>query len=223
MPARRISVNITIGEFDVLGSFAGTEETAIRHVGLATGNQTVHESAQLLNVAHMRPPLLMGQMGAEFVGNTQLSANARRKIQVFLDDQLSEDEAARERRSNQSASTLEAYIIHPAFERRTKDYASHKYSCAGFVQRAYSLARINLVAADALLPDIELDTIAQIYPQHAMYLARPLLRREFGLNGDGPWRVLFPGYLMKSLARSYSEISSGPYQPSAEDIRFLPA
>jgi hypothetical protein len=88
-----------------------------------------------------------------------------------------------------------------------------RYSCAGFVERCYAQgAAIDLMVDEDELPAVDLATLARIWP--AVLHHR---RRRFGLEGEGPWKVLLPGYLLHSLARLNARV---PYRPQPGDAAF---
>jgi hypothetical protein len=96
-----------------------------------------------------------------------------------------------------------------------------KFSCAGFVVTAYEHgAHIKLVVNEDCLPLLDSPTVMQIWGpvlgvanerRQRMYL------RTFGLTGEGPWRVLVPGYLFHALEEASEHL---PYTPAPTDIAF---
>lgn len=100
------------------------------------------------------------------------------------------------------------YTVLPAVkvetDSQTRRPTRYRFSCAGFVRECYRVgAGISLIREP--LPLVSLDLLEQIYeqslsPQHLV---------AAGLHGEGPWRVLLPGYLLHALA------SATPRDPQA--------
>ena len=91
-----------------------------------------------------------------------------------------------------------------------------RYSCAGFVIDAHRIVGIELLnLEEASRPEVHAQTLRSVYPTAAH---RDL--QDFGLHGDGPWRVVLPGYVIHSLNRPGDEIRSQPYQVQPGNERF---
>lgn len=96
-----------------------------------------------------------------------------------------------------------------------------KFSCAGFVVTAYKEgADIKLVVDEDCLPLLDSSKVREVWGPVLGVTSERLQRRylkAFGLGGDGPWRVLVPGYLFHALEESPEHL---PYTPAATDIAF---
>lgn len=220
MPAWRTSENPahTVFRYDVLGWHAeGNPESPsgqgsfVRHVGLADGEAEM--SPADVHVVHMRPPLRGGDTPgrADVVGRAELTDDEQNKVGVFVGKYLAEQEAL--------AKTLDGYCVLPhSVETRNGDVVViTRFSCAGFVFEAYRAARITLLDLPSM-PNVSLDTLRTAYPD--IPLDRGRFRDHFGLDGDGPWPVMLPGYLLHALNRDGGSIKSIPHRPRAGEEHF---
>jgi len=77
---------------------------------------------------------------------------------------------------------------------------------------------IELIQIDAnSLPNVERTTIMSAYPLAEGHVA---LLQDWGLEGDGPWKVVLAGYVLHALNRSTEEIRQEPYRAKAGDEHF---
>ncbi|NQV23513.1 MAG: hypothetical protein HQ518_04005 [Rhodopirellula sp.] len=230
MPAWRLSEDtLTVHEFDV-GAIDGPDSTFVAHVVLCRteNKQTVSAAESVVETAEMGPPLGEASQGIHALGTTLLDPDGlppdkRRQIKVFVDDRMKEAKAQQELRERLSepvrkALMLREYVILPAYESYTEEVTRWRFSCAGFVLRAYEEARIKLL--DPSIPDVTLDELKKAYPDWADDLDRQKIRERLGIEGDGPWPVVLPGYVMNSLKRTSAEIESTPYRPQRGDEYF---
>jgi hypothetical protein len=142
------------------------------------------------------------------VGWLPLSTDEEFGLEVWLEDMCTRAHACE-------------YIAYPA-EEPIADPVTHtttawRFSCAGFVSRAYSEgAGIKLVVSESNLPLLDFSTIRLIWLPGA---TEQVARKRLGpfLRGPEPWPVLVPGYLLHALARSRAEL---PYRPWAFELFF---
>jgi len=230
MPAWRLNEEeLTVHEFDV-GAMDGAEPGFVGHVVLcrADHGQKVSAAAPVVETAEMGPPLGEATQGIHALGTTLLDPDGlppgkRRQIKTFVDDRMQEAKSQQEVRNRvsgelQRALLLKEYVINPAYEMPTDEVARWRFSCAGFVLRAYEVAKIVLL--DHTIPEVTLGTLKKAYPEQADDLDRPNIRRRLGIGGDGPWPVVLPGYILNSLKRTPAEIASAPYSPQVGDEYF---
>lgn len=72
------------------------------------------------------------------------------------------------------------------------------------------------IEADAL-PEVDRQTIISAYRIAA---GNPERLPEFGLHGDGPWRIVLAGYVLHALSRATDQIRREPYQAGRGDEFF---
>lgn len=90
------------------------------------------------------------------------------------------------------------------------------FSCAGFVACAYAEgAGVRLVVDEAELPAASVELLERIWGP----IVRRRARVRYGLDGDGPWRVLLPGYVLAALAGGRAAL---PWRPSLGDADVPP-
>ena len=70
---------------------------------------------------------------------------------------------------------------------------------------------------EGVLPDVDKQTIISAYPNVGRNSER---LRRFGLEGDGPWRVVLAGYVLHALNRPTIQIRREPYQAQHGDEQF---
>ncbi len=217
MPAQRLgSQPVSVQKYDVAAQDSTTAPYFVRHVGLADEQRDDVRSNSEVSLVHMGPPLMRGDSGnpVHAIGQAGLNAGQIRQIGVFVDEHLLEYEAERIRGHSQ-------YVIHPHVREPDAAVPCRRFSCAGFVIEAYGYANLRLVVTEpARLPSVDLETLAHAYPDQARRLRKPALRLLFGLEGDGPWRVVLAGYVINAFNRTIEEIRDGPYTPVSGDEYF---
>jgi hypothetical protein len=117
------------------------------------------------------------------------------------------------------------YRVMPAsrdtFDPHTRRAQYQSFSCAGLVASCYrDGARVPLLVEDARLPDVARALTARIWERPFAHLepeARDTLMKRYGLEGEGPWKVLLPGYLLHALNQPRSAL---PYAPKPGDWQF---
>jgi hypothetical protein len=217
MPARRIGKEESfVGKFDIVGQDSAATSDFIRHVGLAGDDKDPLGMPPVVPMVHMGPPLSRGAISepVSVVGAAGLTVDEMRQIEVFVDEQLLEYEAAK-------SSRREQYVIAPHVkEQKSQDgtVICRRYNCAGFVVEAYRSAGVEFIeTTPSSLPPVDLSTLALQYPDMVMLLENPKTRERFGIPGDGPWPVVLAGYVVNALDRTEAEIRSRPYQPIPGD------
>jgi hypothetical protein len=193
MPARRIgSEESFVQKFDIVGQdSAGTTEF-VRHVGLAGEDKDPLGTPAVVPMVHMGPPLSRGAVSEpiSIIGAAGLTVDEIRQIEVFVDEQLLEYEAAK-------SSRREQYVIAPHVkEHESQDgtIICRRYNCAGFVIEAYRSAGVEFIeTAPSSLPSVELSTLTIQYPDMVTLLEKPKNRERFGIPGRGPWPVVLAG------------------------------
>jgi hypothetical protein len=151
------------------------------------------------------------------IGAAGLTVEEALQIQVFVDEQLLEYEAAK-------AGFRKQYVIAP----HMKEEKSHdgtlirrRYNCAGFVIEAYRGAGVDFIqSAKGSLPPVYRSTLEIQYPDMVRLLEKPEIREEFGIPGNGPWPVMLAGYVLNALDRDENEIRFVPHTASPGDEYF---
>jgi hypothetical protein len=222
MPARRLGrASTSVRKFDVVGQDSVATAEFVRHIGLAGETKDPFDPSAPLDMVHMGPPLSRGpaSLSVSSLGTTGLTVDEVRQIEVFIDEQILEYQAAQSRPDQQ-------YVISPHFvEHRSWDgtLVCRRYNCAGFVIEAYGEVDVELLeSAPSSLPPVALTTLTVQYPDMVRLLERPNIRERFGIPGEGPWPVVLAGYVVNALDRTEDEIRRSPYQVAIGD-EFFPS
>ena len=196
MPARRIGQEeVSVRKFDIVGLDSPGATEFIRHVGLAEEDKHILGASSAVPMVHMGPPLSRGVVPQPIsvIGAAALTVDEIRQIEVFVNEQLLEYEAAK-------AKPLLQYVIAPHVrepESRDGTKICRRYNCAGFVIEAYRSIDINLLQTEpAELPTVKLGTLERQYPGMADHLNKQSTRERLGIPGDGPWPVVLAGYVV---------------------------
>lgn len=208
---------VVLSELDVVGQDG--ETSFVRHLGLAASKGSIDRAN--VPVHDMGPPLRSpGDMQVDVHGRAELDDNEMRKIKSFVERHASEH-AARDLSSG--TGILRGYCVHPhVLPQKESDgtVLYQRFSCAGFVVEAYRFARINLLDLDHI-PPVSLDSICKAYPEIANELRnRQNTRARVGLQGDGPWGIVFCGYIVHALNRSAQDIRNTRFTPAASHAWF---
>ena len=229
MPAGRLSQTpSTVKTYDVLGK-DGDTQGLVAHAMLcneASPRNDVTHGAEL-EVVHMGPPFEAASREAHVTGSADLTEKQRMKIKTFVDRQLP---SAKAEKSRQAVTKRPQYVIHKSIEPPAGKYSCWRFSCIGFVLKAYQTARIKLLAEPR-----PLKTVAQIQELYSGEVAEALdnenFRKRYGLatgtgvkrNGEEAWPIDLVGYVFHALNRDASTINGPaaiPYQPQAGDEYF---
>ena len=121
-----------------------------------------------------------------------------------------------------SNNSTRQYVIHPPWQdhrdRNTGVVRYRRYSCAGFVLDAYEQIGIPLLETEEQsLPEVTSEAVEAAYPKP---FENPGLLPRFGLQGNGPWRVVLAGYVLHALDRSKADIREKPYPAQEGDEIF---
>lgn len=227
MPAWRLNnENRQVRRFDV-GLCDGATEGLLTHAILCVvdGERHLNQFDNQVDAYHMGPPLqetphsidVLGTARADFM---ELSPQERRQIQTFVDDRFNERKAQQERlkRLRKRDQYFEEYVVNPPYAEPDDAASLWRFSCVGFVLRAYQEANIQLVDLMSV-PRISLETLKAAYPFRSS-LDRQHVRDRLGIGAGNSWPVVLAGYLAHSLARTAEEIRDEPYQPNRDDAFF---
>lgn len=216
MPTINLEDGQFLSRYDVLGTHADREPRFVMHVGLHDADNRSVEVGDHVSAIHMRPPLeLGGTIEVHVAGHVPLRTDEIREISAWIEE-------IRDEYSTHNPDMADQFVIDPPWEdevdQNTGVRRYRRYSCAGFVLDGHREVDIELleIGVDAL-PKVDRHTITAAYPQ---FDGRLELLGQFGLQGDGPWRIVLAGYVLHALARSTEQIRQEPYQAQSGDERF---
>ena len=220
MPTFELSSDtpIKIDQYDVLAM--GDENGLLFHAMLCEKTSEGVCLGDTVDLVDMCPPLDRRSNAPTVIGNAGLTAKQKRKIKAFIDRELQESLAAQAR---SSAAGLRQYVVYKAYMPPNERVSFWRYSCIGFVLRAYRKARIKLLAPPS--PFISVEDIKRFYPRQADMLDKVPRLRRLGIGpGTGRmvegvecWPVDLVAYGLHSLARGPEDIESTPYRPVKGD------
>ncbi len=206
----------TLSRFDVVGMHSETSSGFVQHVALLNSKDREVYCGDVVRVVHMGPPLEKDrQLGADVAGRIPLTNDQINSIKTWIAKVEDEYQAA-------NAGTGRQYVINPHWkdicDKNTGVRRYRRYSCAGFVLYAHLQVDISLLIIEKEeLPEVTRQTLEAAYPD---VFRSPVLLNRFGLQGNGPWRVVLAGYVLHSLDRSSDEIRAKPYLAQAGDEHF---
>ncbi len=204
----------TLSRYDVVGQRAEGQIRFVRHVGLLAEDNKYLEIGGEARVLHMGPPLEEeGTIEVHVAGRVPLTNDESKIISTWFEKIKDEYHSISRRRQ---------YVICPPWKdqrdsnNRSRRY--RRYSCAGFVLDSHRQVDIELLDIDEnVLPAVDRQTIVLAYPDaegHANLLL------DWGLEGNGPWRLVLAGYVLHALNRPTNQIRREPYQAKEGDEQF---
>jgi hypothetical protein len=205
-----------LSRYDVVGKRAERQTSFVTHVGLYDADNQFVKTGDAVSTVHMRPPLEQGKtIKVHVAGHVPFTNDEIKEISVWIAEII--DEYHKE-----NIGPERQYIIHPPWEDEydlnTGVRRYRRYSCAGFVLDGHHQVHIELVQIDEdSLPDVKLSIIISAYPVAERH---SIVRGRYGLKGDGPWKVLLPGYVLHALSRPTDQIRQEPYRAKQGDELF---
>ena len=213
MPSLNITQEpTTLLRYDVVGQRVEGQSHFVKHVGLFDEDNQFLRMGDTAKVLHMKPPLKEGdEITVDVAGRVPLTNDERKIIETW--HEKIKDEYSKLLHEDQ-------FIIHPPWKDQcdlnTGSRRYRRYSCVGFVLYSHLRLDIPLLQIDEeLLPKVYPETIEAAYG-----LVPGLLLSKFGLEGNGPWRIVLPGYIMHALNRSTEKIRNEPYRAKEGDDQF---
>ncbi len=220
MPNSRISALTDAPACAVVGMLQ--DDAAVQHVGVLA--EPWSGESNEMEYADCGPPLRVGQSaegGISLFGRSEvhvvgwladLSEAEIYEIQTWIALVRSKIEAG-----SWNNEQREVYVIRPRSQqvrdRDTNVLLFPRFSCAGFVDQCYQVVELNLVSpSDDDMPEVSRAELEHVYGEREVRLGR-----RYGLDGEGPWRVLLPGYLIAALRLDRADL---PYSPSVADRQF---
>lgn len=213
--------------YDVIGKDSPNVANLIAHVGLSALDGDC--KCDRVPVFHMRPPLRTRDQARESiscnaVGTIDLSDAEFQKIRTFIDRYAGEHQLFQDFKQREILSALpQMYCVYPHMsELREEDgrYSRMRFSCVGFVFEAYKAARITLLSVEMLPPAQLSDAKVAYGPEIALMERLEMPLEGIGLKGDGPWPIMFCGYVFHSLDRETDQIRSVPFVPTIAHREF---
>lgn len=197
MPAFDLSVPVSAPLHAVVGTW-DEQTNAVNHVALIA-IPTVLGGTQDPVVTHMGPPF-----GDSELQNARLLAFVRltEQQEMAISDWITDVKTRIHPRLDYVGTPSHALI--PDENGRGLYW---RFSCSGFVVRAYQEAGLNLVAEEPALPLVGKALLHSVW-QHVFSHMQPgpvrdravsFKMRQWGFTGEGPWRVLLPGYIFHAL------------------------
>lgn len=212
MPLHDLSQEGRLCRFDILG-YCRDQTRFVTHVGFCSGDIERLEPNHATKWVHMRPPLSEGDdIQVHAAGFIPLTNEEINELAAWIEERKDEYRTAR------ALSGCEQYVISPAWEdvrdNNTGVHRYRRYSCAGFVLDGHLQVEIELLETDAdSLPEVSRESLELAYGR----IRDPHSVMRFGLSGEGPWRIVLPGYVIRALNRSEDEIRSEPYRAAPGD------
>lgn len=206
----------TLSRFDVVGRHSEEVPKFVRHVALFNLDNRDVNHGDTVDVVHMGPPLETDQrLSVDVAGRIPLTNDQINAIHTWIGKVAKEYQA-------QNVRKLRQYIIDPPWEdirdKNTGVYRYRRYSCAGFVLYAYRQVDVSLLVIDEeALPEVTKETMEAAYPEA---FRQPNRRADFGIQGNGPWRIVLAGYVLHALDRSREDIEQEPYVAQEGDELF---
>ena len=223
MVTKRLDNKLTTGrerfpEHTVVGVYSDNQKYFVRHVAMLARNVEFPTDIEV-QVWHMGPPLV-----ADEESETTPKANLTTRVDIVSDISLSIPELnsmknwrANVNKQRRPRLPFQQYIVKPhmKWERSEKGRKLYqRFSCSGFVLECYKEAEITLIDGDATLPEIDEQVLSVAYPDLVgIENMKPALqarlgfkgREDLGLEGNGPWQIVLPGYLFHSLQRASAD------------------
>jgi hypothetical protein len=214
MPTVNLEDGQLLSRYDVVGEHTDRESRFVTHVGLHDADNRPVDVDDEVSVIHMKPPLEhANDMRVHVAGNVPLEPDEIKQVQAWFEE--NKDEYVR-----RGVAPRQQYIIDPPWRDEVNPNTGvrryRRYSCAGFVLYGHREVGIELLEIDAnTLPEVNWATVRSTY--HVADRHRAGLTR-FGLDGEGPWPIVLPGYILHSLRRTTEQIRNGePYEAQPGD------
>lgn len=223
MPAQRTteSVPITARPGDMLAKSNGVSDLMVHAMLFAEDNErTDVTSTTQLRIAHMGPPLGRATTTSDAVGSIDLSEDQKLRIKKFIAQckDASDKRKKEYQKRGLKADPRELFVILPSAKPPNGDFAYWRFSCVGFVLKAYNELKVVLLKGP--IPERTLAEIKDFYPGFAKELDDANTRSAMGIGTGDRWPVELVGYLLHSFARSDAGVIAGPYTPYPGDEHF---
>lgn len=215
------STPITASQGDMLAKSSGISDLMVHAMLFDEDNErTDVTSTTQLRIAHMGPPLGRATLTSDAIGRIDLSEDQKLRIRNFVAQckDASDKRKKEYKKRRLKADPRELYVILPSAKSPTGDFAYWRFSCVGFVLKAYSDLKVVLLKGP--FPERTLEELKTFYPGFAEELDDANTRSAMGIGTGEHWPVELVGYLLHSFARSDTEVIAGPYTPQPGDEYF---
>jgi hypothetical protein len=168
----------------------------------------------------MGPPLGRVIATSDAVGKIELSEDQKLRIKKFI-TQCKDASVKRKtelKKRGQKSDPRDLYVILPSAKSPNGDKPYWRFSCVGFVLKAYEELKIVLLKSPP--PERTLAELKKFYPLFEDHLDDEDTRVEMGIGTGDRWPVELVGYLLHSFARSDTDVMAGPYAPRLGDEYF---
>ena len=228
-PSGRYLTKVLNGEsehfplFSIIGSYAADVKSFVDHAALLSKEQCI-KACSNAPVYHVMPPIVAGEISAthpkaESTTDAHLAANISltpSELNAMKNWFANIDKQDRPMRFDKH------YVLvpHTKWEiGKEKGRRAHqRFSCVGFVIECYRAAEIDLLDTNGELPEVDKITLLSAYPDFANIKNNERLSEDLGVPGEGPWRVVLPGYVFHSTCRaSEANPRPSPYLPSSQE------
>lgn len=223
MPAQRTSDTkpVSVRPGHILAKSDGVSDLMV-HAMLFDGEKDRADvtSKTQLKIAHMGPPLGNATKSCDAVGGMELTDEQKLRIKNFItqckDATKKRDKEYRLR--GLEATSKELYVILPSAKPPSGDFAYWRFSCVGFVLKAYEQIPIYLLKGP--IPERTLADLKSFYPFFSADLDKADTREHLGIGTGDRWPVELVGYVLHSFARNEADVIAGPYAPQLGDEYF---
>ena len=206
----------TLSRYDVVGEQSEREALFVKHVALLNEDNRFTQMGDEVRVVHMGPPLEQEKaIKVHMAGHVPFTNDDIKEVSCWIDEITDEY-------NDRGVDPRKQYVIHPAYkdecDPNTGVRRYRRFSCAGFILAGHLEVDIELLQIDdESLPNVEWATIISAYPDAER---RRQQLHKYGLEGDGPWKVVLPGYVLHALNRAEDQIRQKPYLANEGDEVF---
>jgi hypothetical protein len=223
MPAQRTTenVSITARPGDMLAKSNGVSDLMVHAMLFDEDNDRSDvTSTTHLRTAHMGPPLGNLTLTCDAIAGIGLTDDQKLRIKKFIArcKDASDKRKKEYQKRGMKADPRELYVILPSAKPPDGDFAYWRFSCVGFVLKAYDEMKITLLKGP--IPERTLVELKNFYPLFAKELDDANTRSEMGIGTGSRWPVELVGYVLHSFARNEAEVIAGPYTPQPGDEYF---
>jgi hypothetical protein len=223
MPAQRTShsVPVSASPGNMLAKSNGVSDLMVHAMLFDEDNERNDvTSTTQLRIAHMGPPLGRATFTCDAIGRIDLSEDQKIRIKKFIAQCKDASDKRKEeyRKRGKKADPRELYVILPSAKPPNGDFSYWRFSCVGFVKKAYEELKVRLLIGP--FPERTLAELKNFYTGFAKELDDASTRAAMGIGTGDRWPVELVGYLLHSIARSDEEVIAKPYNPQEGDEHF---
>lgn len=224
------SDNLGCNKYAIVGMYSDSNSRFVRHVALVRDAAELNAESRV-EVFEVMPPIIAGDLTRRNAG----AASDKRSFHLVADLALDDDEVAsietwlagvdKENRDHPTGMFQQYHILpHAIWVYGENGRAERRrFSCVGFIVEAYESADIILIDSSDL-PEVPVANLKLIYSDlfriddnpRCWKIYRYKGRKDLGLEGEGPWRVMLPGYVFHATKRANKENARpNPFKPDS--------